>query len=219
VDEWCQRLRVLLAASSFVALLLGAVACGGATNGTVRHQTARVASSNLTVPPIVKLDEVVSPTAWRNMNEVGGSACASAPDWKMESPCPPDYIDEPPQARATTKVYAGLRSPRNDGFIAYLVTYRSPHNGACSFLATNLGVDLAGPDCTPAETCEVDTDCISLTTLQGDELLTTIAPAKARSIRLTFRSGRTAEYALEGPTLSELARAPHIHGRHRPGAN
>jgi hypothetical protein len=205
MDDWCQPLRLLLVASSLAALF-GAVACGGVTNRTVRHRTARTAFSDLTVPPIVKLDEVVSPTAWRNMNEVGGSACASAPYWKMESPCPPDFNDEPPEARATTKVYAGLRSPRNDGFIGYVITYRSPHNGACSFLATNLGVGLAGlPDCTAVETCEVDTDCISLTTLQGDELLTTIAPAKARSIRLTFRSGRTAEYALNGPLYPGLS--------------
>jgi hypothetical protein len=35
-----------------------------------------------------------------------GTACAFAPAWKPESPCPPDPSEEPPEARATTKVYA-----------------------------------------------------------------------------------------------------------------
>ncbi len=122
---------------------------------------------------------------------------------------PPDPSEEPPDAQATTKAYAALRSPGETRFVAYFITYHSPHNGLCSELVRDLGADLAGPpDCTASATCEVDTDCITLSTPDdmpsGDNILSTIAPAKQRSIRLTFTSGRTVEYALDGPLYPGL---------------
>ena len=207
---WPERLRAHLPAQLFGALLLlGCVGCGGVATGSAPHRMLRPASAHLIVPPIVTLDQVVSANAWRNMNEVGGTACASAPDWKMKSPCPPDISEEPPDAQATTKVYAALRNPSETGFVAYFITYHSPHKGLCSELVRDLEVDLGGPpDCTASETCEVDLDCVTWSTpddmRRGDRVLSTIAPAKARSIRLTFSSGRTAEYALDGPLYPGL---------------
>jgi hypothetical protein len=202
---WRKRIHALLLVHlSGALLLLGSVGCGGVANVTPPHGTLGTADAHLIVPPIITLDQVVSAQVWRNMNEVGGTACASAPDWKVESPCPPDLSQEPPDARATTKIYAALRNPSHDGFVAYFITYHSPHNGSCSELARDLGADLGGPpDCTAAGTCEVGLDCITVSTPDdvkaGDVVFATIAPATARSIRLTFRSGRTAEYALDGP--------------------
>jgi hypothetical protein len=131
----------------------------------------------------------------------------SAPDWKAETACTPDF-DEQPKAQGTTKVYAALQSPRDGSFVAYLVTYQSRRKGLCSYLVTNLDVDLVGPlDCTAAGKCRVDVDCVTLSTPddeRGDEIVSTVAPASARSIRLMFRSGRTAEYALDGPLYPGL---------------
>lgn len=186
-----------------LALLVSGVGCGSVAGKTAQHAKAEDEISTLAAPPIVKLDHTISSDDWRQMTEVGGTACVSA-SGSVTSPCS-DISSEPPEARETTKVYAGLRDPSQARFEAYVVTYYSRHNGACWMLADDLRA--LSPDCTATEKC--DDNCWILDKPdygpdRRNRLLATIVPAKARSIRLTFTSGRSAAYALTGPLYPGL---------------
>jgi hypothetical protein len=96
-------------------------------------------------------------------------------------------------------VTRALRHPRHAGFIAYLITYHTAHNGACWDATSDLSADVVGLSAQRPRSATPPVLPTYPTVGERGAAGATIVPAKARSIRLTFRSGRTAEYALEGP--------------------